>query len=241
MKTILLIAVLCGATSAQQHAKPLFESQEAAGDWMMNYYRNPEPQKLAAAFRYFAETKSFKANDENSLPVVFFFAEALQKSPATLEDFQQIDCLKDTDCESALDTAIAFSGVASAPDTLKAIAGSQSEDSQKKISDLFAAPNKNIADLQITTPASLDILWSAFFASGDKLFVERIIDVLPWADEKQNMNKLLLGSAAEWSLSALSQQQSAVFVICKEEVSKRQGRTKELLMKILKPTDKAKP
>ena len=64
----------------------------------------------------------------------------------------------------------------------------------------------------------LDALWGNFMATGNKVPVVRIMSTLPWSDVKGDVNRLLIGGAARWSLTSNAVQHQRVLEICEEEV-----------------------
>ena len=65
----------------------------------------------------------------------------------------------------------------------------------------------------------LDALWGNFMATGNKAPVQRIMTTLPWIDVKGDVNRLLIGGAARWSLTSNAVQHQRVLQFCEEEVS----------------------
>lgn len=82
---------------------------------------------------------------------------------------------------------------------------------------------------QQLNPVVLDQLWACFMATGEKRFVRRIMDALPWAlPSKDQQNKgtaitdeqaesFLTGAAAKWSLTSNCHQHEKVMQFCQEE------------------------
>jgi len=64
----------------------------------------------------------------------------------------------------------------------------------------------------------LDALWGNFMATGSKKPVERIMAVLPWVDVKGDTSRLLVGGAAQWSLTSNAIQHDLVFKFCEAEI-----------------------
>ncbi len=63
---------------------------------------------------------------------------------------------------------------------------------------------------------TLDALWGMFAATGSKLPIKRIASALPWVDIKGNINKLMIGGAANWSLTSNAVQHKQVYSILSE-------------------------
>ena len=82
-------------------------------------------------------------------------------------------------------------------------------------------------------PGGLDDLWAAFFATGDTKYVKEIIEVLPWSEVRGDVNRLLTGGAARWSLASNAYQHGRVLALCQEVVSTFRGPTRRILEEII--------
>lgn len=71
-----------------------------------------------------------------------------------------------------------------------------------------------LLEMEITQPSMIDVLWASFMATGKKVYVEKIINIL--AKEEKGVNNLLLIGSAKWSLLSNIQQHKKVFDICKD-------------------------
>ena len=108
------------------------------------------------------------------------------------------------------------------------------EGNAKKLIDvLLAEPPTSLKEREIESATDLDMLWSAYFATGDKNYVERIINVLPWTHEKEDATKLLVGVTARWSLAANARRHKPVMTICKKVRKKADDKLKPMLDHVL--------
>jgi hypothetical protein len=69
-------------------------------------------------------------------------------------------------------------------------------------------------------PSVNDLLWGAFFASGDKRVVERLVSEMQFCDEKDSLQLFLTGASAKWSLSSNAKQHPLVRKYLEELVGK---------------------
>jgi hypothetical protein len=79
---------------------------------------------------------------------------------------------------------------------------------------LKKTPHYDALNKEIKTPAMIDVVWASFMSTGEKVYIEKIIQVLS-REEKGMENIMLLGSV-KWSLSSNIEQHKKVFNICKE-------------------------
>jgi len=82
-------------------------------------------------------------------------------------------------------------------------------------------------------PGTLDDSWASFFATGDAKYVREIIEVLAWSELRGDVDRLLTGGAARWSLASNAYQHSRVLAICEEAVRTAVDPTKRLLQEII--------
>ncbi len=86
--------------------------------------------------------------------------------------------------------------------------------------------------MPIISPQALDMLWATFFATGDERVVRRIISVLQLSKDNKSA-EALIGTSALWSLKSNAKQHEKVMAICKEEIGKQDGLTKNLLQEVV--------
>ncbi len=95
---------------------------------------------------------------------------------------------------------------------------------------LYQGSPMGITDIPLEQGAwVLDALWGNFMATGGKEPVVRIMQALPWMDVRGDVNRLLVGGAAQWSLISNSIQHKKVMAICEDEVSKQGPKVQEKL------------
>jgi len=92
-----------------------------------------------------------------------------------------------------------------------------------------AAPSATVAP----DPGTLDDSWASFSATGDAKYVREVIDVLPWVEVRGDVNRLLTGGAAKWSLASNAYQHTRVLTILEQEVTTAKPPTKALLQELI--------
>jgi len=85
----------------------------------------------------------------------------------------------------------------------------------------------------ISSAGFLDALWGSFFATGDERYVQRLISALPMLDTKGDVTKMLIGGAAQWSLTSNAIQHPRVMEICETELNTLPNDQKPALRKII--------
>jgi hypothetical protein len=66
---------------------------------------------------------------------------------------------------------------------------------------IFTEPDALLAKLPIS-PGRNDMNWACFFGSGEERYLDHIVEMLAYVDERQDPNAFLTGASAQWSLSS---------------------------------------
>jgi tetratricopeptide (TPR) repeat protein len=105
----------------------------------------------------------------------------------------------------------------------------------ESVTKLLKSPSRPLLELPIDSGSSLDLLWGAFYATGVRDYVAKIIDCLPWSLQSGKAEKLkvAIGRAAEWSLRTNAGRDPRVLEICKSELARRDGETRTALSKVI--------
>lgn len=201
----LLIAVLCASFSpvhaAQKKApqKP-FTGQEELLTWMNGYRTKPEPMRLPEAVKAFIKAGVTKDMDQAGI-YIGFTAGVIGSNPDEAEALVTQMFPLDPQDQVLLIRAIAYSGH---PDwkglMLKFI---ERMPARKVLIDKFVFGNKETLEaltFEDNSPA-IDINWGYYFATGAEAPVARIVKVLAWSLDKDNVDKLTIGAMAKWTLA----------------------------------------
>ncbi|MGE4505194.1 MAG: hypothetical protein AB7D51_07585 [Desulfovibrionaceae bacterium] len=194
----LLYALLCAPVRPALAAEP-FASAGEAGQWIMYYYKSPEPERLSQALAVLAESRDI-SEDGNKL-IVSFIGAALARAPQAQEGF--------------------YKDVAAAP-RLRFFAlpcfWFMADDAGKKLMErarkewtgqgeaelaaqLLAVAPPDLLGGDIESLLHLDHLWSMFFATGDAEPVLKIASAMPLMGN-ENVRLHLIGQAASMSVAA---------------------------------------
>jgi hypothetical protein len=192
----------------------------SAENWMMNYYRIPQPELALPALRTMVK-KILPANDLVSSPMFGFYDALLANNPWLVPVFaegmhhgteNEISAITRVLGHALRNTSEPPAGVT--PDDWDALAGARAE-------------NLPDPDAPLTDPSQLDMLWGRFFATGAFAPVDRIARTLKYfpflgrLDELKKsgqkpavippdaMKDLVLESAL-WSLGSIAKQQPLV-------------------------------
>lgn len=103
------------------------------------------------------------------------------------------------------------------------------------IRELLKEKPNRLLDREIATPSDLDEIWSAFFATGDRRYVERICRTFSWdvSGLDRSSPRWLVKGAAVWSVGSNATRHRIVFDFCKSNAENGDPRTKPIYQKIL--------
>jgi hypothetical protein len=144
--------------------------QAADSDLFLNYYKNPRPERLVGFLDRYAKNTDWSAFP----PIVGFFAVIFREHPDWIERLMPAHF--DASSAEAVDAALLLSGSSALRQRLRSHLDQPGSDARLK-NELANLPPR-ITDIRIARPTHLDILWGAFFASGDERYVRMIIDFL---------------------------------------------------------------
>lgn len=196
------VFMMLPAQAAKQKAPPPkpFMNQEELLTWMNGYRLKPEPKRLPEAVKAMVKSGVTKDMDQSGI-YVGFTAGVIGSNPDQAEALvTQMFPLEPQD-QVLLIRAIAYSGH---PDwkglMIKFV---ERMPARKVLIDKFLFANKETLEnlpFEENSPA-IDINWGYYFATGAEAPVRRIVKVLSWSLDKDNVDKLTIGAMAKWTLA----------------------------------------
>ena len=161
------VAVLVIANGASAQQSQLSPSAAIA----TYFYKDPRPERLVGFFEQF-ESSPTPRRWEAYLPLTGLFAVVFRAHPTQIEKL-----VPNRPSPKAADTitaALTLSGNRS-KNAQWSSRLSQAGSDEKLKAELAGLPER-LEDLRVGTPAQMNILWGAAFASGDERFVRVVID-----------------------------------------------------------------
>lgn len=98
----------------------------------------------------------------------------------------------------------------------------------------IAKDNSLLIEPNLHSPAYNDMYWGAFFAAGDDIYLQRLVNELKHVDERKDSILFLTGATARWSLASNALQHKKVKSYLESIISNSDARTKEIIQEILK-------
>jgi hypothetical protein len=230
---LLLACPVQGALAASKR-KPVndFTSQEAILRWINQYRLRPEPQKLPAAVKAMSDLGLFREL-ENAGVYVGFMAGVLQSNPDKAEDLVTKMFPIPPEDQVPIVRAIAYSDLPEwKPLMLKFV---ERMPARKGLIDRFVYGKqptlKQMALDDGTGP--LDMLWGLYFATGSPEPVLRIISILAWSKDKDNVERLTIGNMAKLSLATNASRDKGLLDLVKAALNKENADTRVVLQEVI--------
>lgn len=188
------------AIAAPPPREPVFASPQHILRWINGYRARPEPDKLPLAVKAMVSLALFRDLEASGVYIGFMagvLGDNPQKADKLVADFFPMP----PEDQVAVVRAIAYSGLADWKGLLGRFAERMparrvliQRHLEDKLPTLAALPLKANA-------AALDTLWGYFFATGSMVPIGRIVEVLAWAKDGNDVEKLTTGSMAKWTLA----------------------------------------
>jgi hypothetical protein len=193
-------AAKLGRTPATTPANGPFKSAEAIGRYMNTYRAKPEPQKLPQLFHAMADL-SLLADQDTSGMYVGFVGGVLGANPGHARELIDKMFPLAPEHHASLVKAIAYSGLPQWQSLLRNLA--ERMPSRVVLIDRFVTGRMPALDaLQLDAgPVPLDVMWGLYFAAGAPEPIVRMVSVLAWAKDVNDVEKLTIGSMVKWTLA----------------------------------------
>jgi len=187
---------------------------------------------LSYALKYFCKSNMY--NNKVILPMMSFFVAALKGNDTLLEKIY-IEMGQDSTTREKtffLDILWLINDTESRRLIENARVGWTDADIQDKIKQQDKSRPYIVLTMPIISTQALDMLWATFFATGDGKAVQRIISIIHLSNDGKGKGAII-GASALWSLKSNAKQHKKVMDICKQEIGKQTGLTKNLLQEVV--------
>jgi hypothetical protein len=230
--TFAIIVALVAPASAATTLPANFEftSTDIVNRWVSNYRYKPQPVLLPAAVRALSQLGAFKEADAAGV-YVGFIAGVIYANPAKADELiGKMAAIAPAD-QWVIVRAVAYSGdpdwrgllqragermptrkvmiekhLEGKLPTLDQIALEKRDPTLwDKVSSPFRSNKGSKPQHEVTfdrNPELLDTLWGYYFATGSYGPIARIVALLPWANDRDSVDKLTVGSMAKFTLAS---------------------------------------
>jgi hypothetical protein len=198
-------------------------SAESVLGWINQYRFKPEPNRVPEAIRTAGRAGAFK-DPESAGAYVGFLAGVLNANPKNADALIGKILPMPAEQQWAIVRAIAYSGLPNWKDILRKYKAKMA--GRETMIDMFIAGNlPTLGQLELKpeklswfdrlrgkeeetkkgmlepTPDVIDTLWGFYFATGTYEPIRRIIAMLPWSKEEDEVERLTLGGMAKYTLA----------------------------------------
>jgi hypothetical protein len=222
--------------AAPQPARPRFASADEIVVWMNGYRRKPEPKLVPDAVKAMVRYGVFRDTDTSGM-YVGFIAGVMASNPKLAD--QLIEKLQPVSPEDQvmIIRALAYSGLTDWKSKLLSAAPRLPDRAvliERYMSDKLPALDTLPLD---QGPAPLDILWGHYFATGSYEPILRIVSILKWSKEGNNVERLTIGSMAKYTLASNASRDMDVLRLLKATLPAEPKTNAPILREVIEAAD----
>ncbi|MFC1770158.1 hypothetical protein ACFLZI_03810 [Nitrospirota bacterium] len=201
-------------------APSVFNNPEEAEEWMMHYYEKPTPDMIAPALIYMSDNEMFHDFDlQETLSI--FLGRIFAENPKLIKKVMKASASLPEKHKNVLHYGMWFSDSRKARGYLRKVRNAPVD---------FSISPPVISIMETTDVDSLGLYWAAFYATGDEIYVQKVIDALNFLVIKGNIEYAIIGGEARRTLASHAREHKEVLRILK----KRQHLSAPEICKILK-------
>jgi hypothetical protein len=257
------IAVLAVMLVAPRHARADtgFLTRSSVMEWMDSYRNKPDPARVPAAVKALSEFGALR-EPETAGFYVGFIAGVLRANPKHAEHLVgKMLPLPPAD-QWLVVRAVAYSGLpdwkallartaakvparrgmvdaylTGALPTLDSIELDKSPTWMEKIRESLGSKHKPPLVSYGRNPELVDTLWGEYFAAGEYRPIWRIMTLLPWSKDRDNTDRLTVGSTAKYTLANNASRYPDLLKTLKEMEGYQEPDVKPILKEVIKAAE----
>lgn len=209
-----------------------FASPEAIGRWINGYRGKPEPNKLPELFHAMAGLGMFGDIDTAGL-YLGFIGGMLAENPVKAQELVARIFPLSPEYQAALIKAVAYSGMNGWQDLLRSNA--ERMPARVVLIDRYTTGKMPALEgLKLDAgPVPLDVMWGNYYATGGYEPILRIISVLKWSKDENDVEKLTVGSMAKWTLASNAGRDAELLRLLKASLAQEPASVQKLLSEVI--------
>jgi hypothetical protein len=217
-------------------AQPQFTSSEQILRWINTYRTRPDPGRMPEAVKAMSQHGVFRDMDQAGI-YVGFMAGVLQANPRRAEELIAKMFPMPPEDQVAIVRAVAYSELPEWKELLLKFA--ERMPARKGLIDRFVyGKQPTLKQIALDAGAApLDTLWGIYFATGAHEPVHRIISILVWSKEQNNVERLTIGSMAKLSLATNASRDKELLDICKTALQRERKETRAVLEEVIEAAE----
>jgi hypothetical protein len=194
----LAVAPLAAGAKGKPKRQP-FNKPEVLLQWINDYRHNPDPDRLAEAYKAMRDLNLLKDVEAAGI-YVGFIAGVIGANPEKAEKLISDMFPMPPPDQVIVVKAIAFSGLAEWKDLLGKFV--ERMPARRIVIDRYLYGKLPVLrDLPLDSPIAVDANWGYYFATGSSEPIQRLVRTLAWSRDKNNVEKLTIGSMVKWTLA----------------------------------------
>jgi hypothetical protein len=188
------------AAAAKKKAPGIpFTRPEMVLSWINDYRLNPTPERLPDAFKAMREQGSFKEIEQAGVYVGFIAGVIGANSDKAEKLISDMFPMPPPD-QVVVVKVIAYSGLPEWKELLGKFV--ERMPARKVIIERYLYGKLPVLrDLPLDSPMGVDANWGYYFATGSSEPIQRLVRTLAWSVEKNDLEKLTIGSMVKWTLA----------------------------------------
>jgi hypothetical protein len=107
----------------------------------------------------------------------------------------------------------------------------------ESVGDFFTGHKKPEPIRLEATPEVLDILWGYYFATGSYVPVGQILRMLPWSKDRQDAEKLTVGSMAKFTLASNAAHDAQLLAMLRREAPQQPAEVRPILSEVIEAVE----
>ncbi len=219
-----------GKKRTEKHAE--LGTSEDLLRWISGYRTRPEPGKMPDAIKAASRLGLFRDMDTAGI-YVGFMAGVLQTNPARAEELIGKLFPMPPEDQVAIVRAIAYSELPNWKELMGKFA--ERMPARKALIDRFVygkQPTLRQIELDSGT-APLDTLWGLYFATGSYEPVLRMVSILRWAKDANNVERLTIGNMTKLSLATNASRDKELLDMLKVSMKHETKETQAVLQEVI--------
>lgn len=213
------VSALIGAAEASKvKPKPIsFETPEAIQHWIKGYRAAPQPRLLPAAVKAMSQLGVFREIDNAGI-YIGFAAGVVGANPKIADKLVADMFPLPPEDQVVIVRAIAWSGL---PEwrAVMALFVEKMPARRVLIERHMYGKLPGLMELAIDeNPAGIDALWGYYYGSGSAMPIKRLVAMLGWSNERNDVDKLTAGNMIKLTLAVNATRDLDLLALLKREV-----------------------
>jgi hypothetical protein len=236
LSALLVAAALLAPAVAKEKRAPAqeFKKSEEILKWINEYRRSPEPDRLPDATHAMGDLGLFRELDQAGV-YVGFIAGVIGANPDKAERLVARMFPMPPEDQVVLIRAIAYSGLPDWKELLQKFV-ERMPARQVLLRKYLYGDGKTLREIDIDAYV-IDALWGYFFATGSAEPIQRIVSILSWSNDKNDVEKVTIGSMAKWTLATNASRQKDLLDILAEEMNTQPAEVRKPLREVIEAAE----